>query len=347
MEFRRIENRQLIQILSLFLIVQFGGLLLVMLPSGAQSSTAPTAAVISTPMQSLWYALYIVFAALILVLILRIYHGDVLFKLIEAFVVITASFFVFLVVIGYIFPKPTGIDMIAALICAVLLILAKNKMPSLRNTVTVLASIGVGLVLGISFSFVAAFFLFFIIAIYDFVAVFITKHMITMAKALSTRNLAFLISSTDIEAVPKSYLSASEVKNYSRYVKEIKESNNVTLRRVLSQGRLPIVSQIQLGAGDLGIPLMVAISAAGGMNSYFFGFMVIAGSAAGISFTMFILRKYQIPLPAIPPILSFVSLALAIAFLVSGYSIKVVGIMLLSWAAFLALILFGAKRAIS
>jgi len=205
MEFRRIENRQLIQILSLFLIVQFGGLLLVMLPSGAQSSTAPTAAVISTPMQSLWYALYIVFAALILVLILRIYHGDVLFKLIEAFVVITASFFVFLVVIGYIFPKPTGIDMIAALICAVLLILAKNKMPSLRNTVTVLASIGVGLVLGISFSFAAAFFLFFIIAIYDFVAVFITKHMITMAKALSTRNLAFLISSTDIEAVPKSY----------------------------------------------------------------------------------------------------------------------------------------------
>ncbi|MGC8586948.1 MAG: presenilin family intramembrane aspartyl protease [Candidatus Micrarchaeia archaeon] len=347
MEFRRIENRQLIQILSLFLIVQFGGLLLVMLPSGAPANATPQAAIVSTPMQSLWYALYIVFAALILVLVLRIYHGEMLFKIIEAFVVITASFFVFLVVISYALPSYANIDMFAALVCAVLMILAKNKVPSLRNTVTVIASMGVGIVLGVSFSFAAAFFLFFIIAIYDFVAVFITKHMITMAKALSSRNLAFLISSTDVEAVPKSYLSASEIRNYSKYISEVKHSKNATLKRVLSTGRLPIVSQIQLGAGDLGIPLMMAISAAGGMNSFFFGFVVVAGSAAGIVFTMLVLRKYQIPLPAIPPIISFVSLALAVAFFIGGYGAELTGIMLASWLAFLVLILFGAKRAAS
>ncbi|MEM3415764.1 MAG: presenilin family intramembrane aspartyl protease [Candidatus Micrarchaeaceae archaeon] len=340
MEFRQIGSRQVLQIFTIFLIVQFGGFLLAF-AGGISVSTTHSYAV-SSPAQTLWFAVYIILVALIMVLIIKLYKGEIIFRLIEGFVVIAASFFVFLLVLGYFAPNAVLPDSIAALALAVMLVLAKNKKPSLRNTTAVLASIGVGVVLGVSFGFDAAFALFIIIGIYDFVAVFVTKHMITLAKAVSSRNLAFLVSSTDVEAVSRGMFPSS--KKVAQYINDVKKSKNPVLNRLIKNGRIPIVSQIQLGAGDLGIPLMMEISTAAYFGSYFLGLAAIVGSASGLLFTMWVLKRYMKPLPAIPPILAFTSFAFAIAFYLKGFGILLPGLFATIAVCFLFLIIFGAKR---
>ncbi|MEM3459953.1 MAG: presenilin family intramembrane aspartyl protease, partial [Candidatus Micrarchaeaceae archaeon] len=229
MELRQISSRQILQIFTIFLIVQFGGFLLAF-AGGISISTAHSYAV-STPAQTLWYAVYIILVALVMVLIIKLYSSEIIFKLIEGFVVIASSFFVFLIILGYAAPTAVLLDSSIALLLAVLLVIAKNRRPSLRNTTAIIASIGVGVVLGISFGFYAAFVLFIIIGVYDFVAVFITKHMITLARAVSSKNLAFLVSSTDVETVSRGIFPNS--KKVAQYIKEIKKSKNPILNKLL------------------------------------------------------------------------------------------------------------------
>ncbi|MEM0159251.1 MAG: presenilin family intramembrane aspartyl protease [Candidatus Micrarchaeaceae archaeon] len=341
MELRQISSRQILQIFTIFLIVQFGGFLLAF-AGGISISTAHSYAV-STPAQTLWFAVYIILVALVMVLIIKLYSSEIIFKLIEGFVVIASSFFVFLIILGYAAPTAVLLDSSIALLLAVLLVIAKNRRPSLRNTTAIIASIGVGVVLGISFGFYAAFVLFIIIGVYDFVAVFITKHMITLARAVSSKNLAFLVSSTDVETVSRGIFPNS--KKVAQYIKEIKKSKNPILNKLLMGGKIPIVSQIQLGAGDLGIPLMMAISTAGYFGSYFLGIATVVGSASGLLFTMWILRRYKKPLPAIPPILAFTSFAFAVAFFLKGFGAMLSGAFAAIALCFLLLIMLGVKKA--
>jgi len=45
--------------------------------------------------------------------------------------------------------------------------------------------------------------------------------------------------------------------------------------------------------------------------------MIVAGSAIGLLATVFLLKKYRVGLPAIPPLFAFISLALMIVFLIA------------------------------
>jgi presenilin-like A22 family membrane protease len=317
---RRIEFRQQFDILILFMIVQFGGLLVASLVytttpityinSSSQSSE------INTPQQALWFFAYFIIATLIILLAFKLYHGDILFRLFEAFVIVVPSFFVFAIVIGYLFPNANiSIVSFAALAMAIALIVAKNKYSWSKNAVVIIASIGVGLVLGIDFSFGIAYLLVLIIAAYDYIAVFVTKHMLTLAKVVSSKDLAFLIASTDIEVIPKGFFTKKEAKKYEEYKKEIKKVNNPIIKKLIQKGKLPLISQVQLGAGDLGIPLMLAISSYKIGYNYFLPIAVIIGGSIGMLFTMYIQKKYLVPLPAIPPLFSFMSIALGLAVL--------------------------------
>lgn len=318
---RRIEKRQLLHIMVIFLLVQFGGFFLASLSLGMPqvtsiSSVSPT----QSTTTALFYAAYIVLAAVVLVIVLRIYHGDILFRIIEGVVVVVSSFFVFLIVILFLVPghSPTTASVVLALLFAIALIAAKNRKPILRNSTAIIASIGVGVILGFSFSFVTALLLMLIIAAYDYIAVFVTKHMVTMANAISSRNLAFLVGVADVEAVPKSAFSKQEVTEYKGFLKKSSRKNDALFASILKSGKLPIVSQVQLGAGDLGLPLMLAISAYTSFLSAFAGIVVILGGAVGLLATMYFLKKYQRPLPAIPPIFSFISMAMGIGFFAKG-----------------------------
>lgn len=318
MPLRVIENRQLLQILAMFMIVQFFGLLLAsMVFSGSTYQQVKSVQVVSSAVGALFYIIYIVIFSVVLIFLFRIYRGNKFFTILEGAVVFISSFFVFLVIFGTISTSTlfnlagTGItaNLVAGIGGALLLVLAKNKWPKLRNATAIIASIGVGLILGISFSFLAAIIFMVILAAYDFIAVFVTKHMITMAKAMSSRNLAFLVGVSEFEALPRSDFSKKELEDYKKEGPDI--SKNPTLSRLYRNGMLPVVARVELGTGDFAIPLMVAIAAYEVTLNFVLSFFIIFGAIFGLLLTTHILRRYKRALPAIPPLLFGIAIGMS------------------------------------
>lgn len=62
----------------------------------------------------------------------------------------------------------------------------------LNNALLALAIAGAGTMLGISLGILPVIFFIFLLSVYDIIAVFYTKHMITLAKAITEKKLAFL-----------------------------------------------------------------------------------------------------------------------------------------------------------
>ena len=85
----------------------------------------------------------------------------------------------------------------------------------------------------------------------------------------------------------------------------------------MKSGVYPIISQVQLGTGDLALPLMLAVAAYISFLSYFAAMMVVLGAASGMIFTMYLLKKYKVALPAIPPLFAFINLFLAVLFAIN------------------------------
>ncbi len=313
---RRIENRQLVDILALFLIVQFLGIFLIFfsLPPWAisliTSSTAPT----TGASQALLLLVYMIVASIILVVVLKRYHGELLYKALEAYVVGVPSFFIFLIVIGRILPSlPPSEATLPAAAGAIFLIYAKSRNPGLRNATTIISSVGIGIVIGM-YGFSFSYLLMMLVAVYDYVAVFITKHMQVMARAMASRNLSFLIGSSDVSLVSANAINAKDRKEAMRSASALSTANPV-LKKYVKRGSIPVMSQIMLGAGDLAIPLTLSVGAYISFGGLFVPVMIAIGAAVGVMATMLLLRKYMVPLPAIPPLFAFINIFLAAAFL--------------------------------
>ena len=240
----------------------------------------------------------------------KVYRGNALFVIIEAVVVVSASFYLFVIVIGSFLPQAGGAYAMAiSLALAIALIAAKNRWPQLRNLTAVVASIGVGVVLGSYFSFFAAYALMAFIAVYDYVAVFVTRHMIALGRESVNRNLSFMIGSYNVEVVPKSYMKGKELKALKKSISASKDKSPEL--KEADQGRqLPVPSFSALGTGDLAMPLMLAVSAYVTYFQYFMSLLVVVGGAFGLVFAMYVSKRYKIALPAIPPLLAFISIAL-------------------------------------
>lgn len=305
---RLIEYRQLASILSLFLTVQLAGVLLAFyLIAPTQISLVSGGAAASG--QVVLYFIYIIIAALIMFFLFKVHRGPLLFQVIEAVVVVSASFYLFLIVSSSLFPQSGNYSIAVSLTAAIALIAAKNKWPGLRNFTAVIASVGVGLVLGLYFSFFAAFLLMALIAAYDYVAVFITKHMVELGRESMNRNLAFMVGAYDVEIVPKGYLKGKEA---GRMRREFGNVRNSMLRRLIQSGSVPVPAFSALGAGDLALPLMLAVSAYITYLDYFLSLVIILGASLGLVFAMSVSKKYRVALPAIPPLFAFSSIALGL-----------------------------------
>ena len=314
MPLRTIEYRQQLQILIMFLIVQFGGLLL-----GIQALNGVPHALLASNQSMiagnsglglLFYIASIAAFAIILALIFKIYKGRRFLILLEGIIIFVSSIFVFLVVIGtltgttaqLLFGNGPILGIGSAVILSFALVVAKNKWQGLRNATVLISSMGAGLVLGLFFTFQLALIFMALLAIYDFIAVFITKHMITISNAAMSNNLAFFIDANELEAVPKSYLTRQDLTDYEKLRPKIK-SRFPAVGEFEKKSLLPVVANIGLGNGDLGVPLMVALSAYSFTMSFTLSIFIICGSALGLIITMLILRRYKRALPAIPPLL--------------------------------------------
>ncbi|MCL4372378.1 presenilin family intramembrane aspartyl protease [Candidatus Marsarchaeota archaeon] len=314
MERRVIENRQLFGILTMFMIVQFAGLALATLWfNGASFQQVQSTQVINTPVNALLLIAYIIFLAIGMLVLFRFYRGVKIYVIIEALVLFIASFYVFLVILAYITQSSLAAG-IGAIILSVALIVSKNKWPKLKNVAAIIASIGVGAVLGFSFSFIAALIFMVLLAVYDFIAVFITKHMLTLANVVTENNLAFMVDMNEVEAVPRSSFTSKELREYESAIKTRKSrlSRHPAVEKAKNLGLVPVSANVALGTGDLAIPLMVAVAAFKVSLSFVLSFFVVFGAVIGLVITMFILRRYKRALPAIPPLLLGVAIGLGL-----------------------------------
>ena len=130
-------------------------------------------------------AYILVFTAFLLVFI-RFFKGRALFKLLEALAIFSTSFIVFAVFV------PDVAFMLAVLLVALRNSAADNILA--RNFSAIIAIAGAGAVIGVSIGVIPALVFIALLSLYDIIAVFKTKHMVTMAKSITKRNLAFTVA---------------------------------------------------------------------------------------------------------------------------------------------------------
>lgn len=90
------------------------------------------------------------------------------------------------------FPVDISVELalgLATLLVALRILLKKNIL--LRNVSSIIATAGAGALIGASLGVVPLLVFLVLLAAYDFIAVFKTKHMVTLAKGITGKNLSF------------------------------------------------------------------------------------------------------------------------------------------------------------
>jgi presenilin-like A22 family membrane protease len=285
---------QVRHIVFLFVLAQalglFVGLALVQAsiayPSVGEISVSP-AGDSSSPLNAVFFILYVVAGAALMVLVLKYYKGAMLFRLFEAGMLFVSSGIVFAVALAW-FGVPYALPLAGGAAAAVTV--AKFFNPGLKNAAAILASAGVGAIFGFSLDFLPAVLFVLLLSVYDFVSVFWTRHMVYMARELSGRNLSFSISSS---------------------------SRPAGAGRARGRGANE-VSTLELGTGDMVIPLLLAVSAYKISFSPLDALSVSFGALTGLLVVLWYVTSRKTFLPALPPITFCALLFLGVARLITA-----------------------------
>ncbi len=144
---------------------------------------------VNDPINAIYLFLVILLMTGIILLILKFRKQNSFLWIIEGLAVLSTS----LIVFSAVFPNN---DLIAIALTLIIFVLRYTNRENvlIRNIVSVIAISGAGAMVGISIGLVPVLVFIFILAIYDLVAVFGTKHMVSLGKAVSKNNFAFTIS---------------------------------------------------------------------------------------------------------------------------------------------------------
>jgi len=187
--------------------------------------------------------------------------------------------FIFVVFFGGSLFLQIWISDILALVLMGFLVLWWVKKPSvlIQDICMILAIAGVGSSLGVTFTPLAVVFLLIIFSIYDFIAVYKTKHMVKMAKEM-IENKAILAL-----VIPQTLYGFKE-----------------NLGKIKLGGQFLI-----LGGGDVIFPLLLSASLIpqGVINSFIVAIFSVVGLS--VSFYIFSSQKFRQAIPALPPIALF------------------------------------------
>jgi len=230
------------------------------------------------PLNALFFLGYVLVGAGMVLLLAKYYKGMLLFQLIEACVIFGSSSIVFYALIYQFFHTGILMTMLYSALLALALVLAKNYLGGFKNVAAVVSSAGVGAIFGFSFGFIPALLTCLLISAYDYVAVFKTRHMVTLAKELSTRQLSFTVTAKKVPA------------------RREKETDVQYVARAQKEGE-----RLDLGTGDLAVPLMLAVSAYG-LGGALPSLAVAAGSTIALAIMLKFVYEKKVFLPAMPPI---------------------------------------------
>ena len=272
--------KQILMIMALFLVTQVLGLYVGTQYIGEISSGA-IPPVFENPQSvetSLYLFGYIIATTAVMLVLIRFRRNFI--RILEAFVIFTTSW----VTLGFLLP----VDAYLVLALAIALTAWKAFRPSILNQdiAAVLSGAGVGALLGASLGVVPALVFMLILSAYDFVSVFITKHMVYMAKALIERPTAFTI------AAPPNLKTLTNSGKVSKGTKKF--------------------HVFQLGVGDMVMPLMFSVSVLGT-----FGLASSIASVAGATVALFSLIYFMSGKPRPLPALPFITFGTLAGFLLS------------------------------
>jgi len=259
-------------------------------PGISELSVAPMPSS-NDPLNALFFLVYILIGAGAIILFARHYKGMLMFQLLETMVIFTASSVIFFAFALF----PLNMGLLEALAfggaCGAALAAAKFVWPQAKNTAAIISAAGVGAIFGFSLGFLPAVLFTILLSIYDYIAVLKTKHMVEMARELSTRQLSFAVTAKNAP------------------VRKPKESAEAYVERANNEGE-----RLDLGTGDLSVPAMLSVSAYTlGPNGLIYALAVAAGSTAALYALLKFVSKERVFLPALPPICLGGMLALLLA----------------------------------
>jgi len=176
----------LFQLIFLFVLTQVIGLAVA---TNLIHSNVQTGIVSSNPediKNSFGLFFYILLFTVVLLIFLRFFKGKSFFKFFEIAAIFGTSIIVFNALL------PSLSLMFSLLLVFARIFLAENIL--IKNIASMIAVAGAGSLLGVSLGIIPTIIFIIILAIYDVIAVFGTKHMVTLAKAISSQNLSFTYS---------------------------------------------------------------------------------------------------------------------------------------------------------
>jgi|ETN01SMinimDraft_4_1059930.scaffolds.fasta_scaffold03169_4 presenilin-like A22 family membrane protease len=224
-------------------------------------------------------------ATVILISLIKFVKGKWLFK-----IMLAAMMF-----IGTEMVLTTFIPQIFGITFAIALVILRFVHPTvfLQNAVMTLAIAGIGARIGLILPVDAVIIILIVLSIYDYIAVYKTKHMVKMFKNLISRNVPLsLIVPTKLEGMKAKVDDASPGKD--------------------KKGKRKFM---MLGTGDIAFPVIFAVAAA--RHSLFSGIAVIFGAFFGIIAVYSILiNSKKGAIPALPPIAACTIIAFILSIMV-------------------------------
>jgi|GEM_PF-927694 len=249
-----------------------------------------------------------VIAVILIIVLLKFLKLPIVFSGLFAFIMFIGAQAVFSAALGDT-PLIVGIItsplllMISTLL-AIGVVAARYIKPNLitHNLAIFLGVAGVSAVLGVNLRPEVIIFLLVLLSIYDFIAVFKTRHMVTMFQDLLKRGMPLAI------VVPE---SAAEFKAH------VKEVSRKKLEEVSHKHEEKKV--LMLGTGDLAFPALFAVSALAehyATAGFLPAIAIVIGSIIGLVFNHYLLfvKKFRF-IPALPFIAAFSIAAYLLAIL--------------------------------
>lgn len=226
---------------------------------------------------------YMIFAAAAMLAILRFYKGKLLFQLLEYGLIATSA-----EVFGAAFLP--GYDIYVV----ILAIAARALLPKLQTALLLFASIVVGSILGASLDFLPVAVFAILLAAYDYIAVFRTKHMVELAKGLGEREAAFSIRIGVTPLAKKGQAIAAKPVGKS-------DAGQTATAKPKSPSAH---NSIELGLGDflIGVTLSVAALKIGAFPAFGYGVASVIGASAGLAAMFIYLERKGGYFPAVPPV---------------------------------------------
>lgn len=209
--------------------------------------------------------------------LIRIMHGGLFLRIFFLLALFSGTF----ITLG-IFLNSTW-----SLVFSLLLVTAYGFYPYVwfHNLILILTLPGIAAVLGASLAPYVAIIILIFMSVYDYIAVYKTKHMVKMAKAMIAGRAIFAMIYPEHWHGFKSHLNAAH----------------------------PGEGFMMLGTGDFVFPIIMATSAYA--TSAVAAWMVLTASLFGLLLmhTIFSLQKIRRPMPALPPLAAFAILGFLLA----------------------------------